>query len=470
MAWIDDVVSWISPRQGFKRARYRAALDHLRSYEGATAGRRSTGWNTSASSANADIAKDAKRLRENSRDLLKNNGYALRAISSLVANAIGTGIYANVGPYQSLWDRWVDECDADGDRDFFGLQELVARSAFESGEVFVRLRQRREEDGLSVPLQLQVLEADYLDTTKSQTLPNGGFILQGIEVDALGRRAAYWMFPQHPGESGLFQRELKSRRIPATSVLHVYEKTRPGQMRGVPRLAAAIVRLKDLADYEDAELVRKKIEACLAGFVTTSDESLTLGTKRTEQGTGRRIEQFEPGMIEYLQPGEAVTFNTPSKSDGYGGYTQTQLRAIAASIGVTYEQMTGDLSMVNYSSMRAGLVEFRRMVQSWQWLTFIPQLCRPTFDAFKEQADISGRGLRQEVIAKWTPPKWEYVNPAEDVKSSKEAVMGGLKSLSECIREQGYEPMSVFTEISEERKQMQALGITVDTTVQEGLK
>ena len=74
------------------------------------------------------------------------------------------------------------------------------RSLVESGEVLVRLRERRVEDGLPVPLQLQVLEADHLDSGKTEELRDGGFILQGIEFDALGRRRAYWLYPTHPGD------------------------------------------------------------------------------------------------------------------------------------------------------------------------------------------------------------------------------------------------------------------------------
>ena len=48
----------------------------------------------------------------------------------------------------------------------------------------MRLRERRVEDGLPVPLQLQVLEADHLDSAKTEELRDGGFVLQGIEFDA----------------------------------------------------------------------------------------------------------------------------------------------------------------------------------------------------------------------------------------------------------------------------------------------
>src|SRR5690606_27084232 len=128
---------------------------------------------------------------------------------------------------------------------------------------------RRLEDGLPVPLQLQVLEPDHLDAGRNETLADGGYILQGVEFDPLGRRRAYWLFPVHPGEAGIMGRgALVSRPAPARQILHLFERLRPGQVRGVPWFAPAILKLRDLDEYDDAELVRKKIEACFAAFVT----------------------------------------------------------------------------------------------------------------------------------------------------------------------------------------------------------
>ncbi len=46
----------------------------------------------------------------------------------------------------------------------------------EGGECFVRLRNRKPEDGLCVPLQLQVLESEHLDNKSNKTLANGNVI------------------------------------------------------------------------------------------------------------------------------------------------------------------------------------------------------------------------------------------------------------------------------------------------------
>ena len=463
MPWIDDVIGWWNPRAGYKRARDRLAMRQIRSYEAARNDRRTAGWISSNTSANAEIGPAISRLINRSREQVQNNPYATRAIASMVSNAIGTGITAKMDTAQDVWKTWTEECDAEGQHDFYGLQALAARTAFESGSALIRLRARRPEDGLTVPLQLQVMEPDFLDYNKTMALPNGGRIVYGVELDPLDRRAAYWLFPRHPGDIAQYSAGLQSRRVPADQVLHIYEKLRPSQLLGVPKLASALMKMRELDDYEDAELMRKKIEACFAGFVTSPEDSAAIGQQVTTDG--KTVESLEPGLIQYLRPGEEITFGTPGAAVGYAEYTRTQLHAIAAGAGITYEQLTGDLSQVNYSSMRAGMTEFRRMMSMWQWLTFIPMFCAPVARAFATTGYLSGVIKQPKIDAEWTTPKWDYVNPAEDVQASKEAIKGGLKSLSECVREQGYDPLMVFAEISEERKLLASLGIKLDTDI-----
>jgi hypothetical protein len=56
VTWLDRAIGWMSPGAGLSRARARAALQTLRAYEGATIGRRTSGWRTTGASANAEIA------------------------------------------------------------------------------------------------------------------------------------------------------------------------------------------------------------------------------------------------------------------------------------------------------------------------------------------------------------------------------------------------------------------------------
>ena len=475
--WIDDVIGVFAPMAAFRRKQARMALlTATRAYDGAKVGRRTDGWVTSGASANSEIANAGPRLRERARDLARNNPYGKKAKRVFVDNFVGIGIspQANTGvktldkKIMKVWADWAANADAEGVCDFCGLEGVVVRSLFESGECFVRFRDRTLSDGLAVPFQLQVLESDYLDSTKTLEMAGGGYVRQGIEFDSKGRRAAYWMWPQHPGDNFVISQRLQSVRIPADQILHIFEKDRPGQMRGVTAYAPVILKMRDLDDYDDAELWRKKIESCFAAFVIQNSgaDGPVVGTIATNNATGtnapKRVEAFRPGMIEYLKPGEDVKFGNPSSDANYAAYMRTQLHAVAAGLGITYEQLTGDLSQVNYSSLRAGLVEFRRMIETLRWQVFIPMFCVPVWRRFIERAYIAGVISKLDYTATWTPMKFEMIDPLKDAQADTLMMRNGTLTLREAIANRGFDPDLQLEEIAATNQQLDALKITLD--------
>ena len=457
--WLDNLIGWAAPGRGLARHQARQALHEVRVYDAAKHGRRTANWNTTGASANADISRDLPWLRQRSRDMAQNNGYAVSLFDKFTAHAVGTGIMAKWSDTrtQDLWKAWVKVADADEQLDFYGLQALATRTIEESGEVLVRLRTRLPEDGLPVPLQIQLLEPDYLDHLKTEDLPNGGYIINGVEFSPLGKPAAYWLFDRHPGEVGMLFRPLDSHRVDAADVLLVYRKTRPGQVRGVPRLAPVLQKLRDLDDYEDAELMRKKIEACFTAFVTSSDQSRTLGQASGPAGGAQRT-KLSPGTIERLRPGETVTFGHPSPSND-GDFTRRQQRVAAAGSGATYEQMTGDLSQVNYSSARVGLIDFRAVTEQFRWLTFVPMFLEPIAARWLLLARLSGKAKTASV--EWIAPRWEYVDPVKDAKGDMILAAAGIKTQSDLWHERGYDREAQLAKLKKDREDLTAAGVTI---------
>lgn len=462
MNLIDKLVGYVAPMAGVRREAARRALDMARSYDAAKVGRRTDGWVAGGGSANTEIGPALTRVRNRCRDVVRNNEYAAKALDTLVVNTVGEGIVAKM-PDQALWDDWCEYCDADGQLDFNGLIELAQRTRRESGEVIIRFRARMPEDGLAVPLQIQVLEPDHLDGTRNGPLANGNYAIAGVEFNLIGQRVAYWLFPVHPGDVAAYRlQSLESKRVPASEILHYYRKRRPTQVRGMPELAVSLLRLRDLADYEQAELVRKKIESCFVAFVRTDDPTARLGSETKPTGKAAQ-EKVAPGMIKYLSNAEGVEFGSPASGGGYGDYTDTQLHAIAAGAGVMYSQMTGNLAKFNFSSYRAGLVEFRQLIKAEQWLALKPMVLAPIARRFQETARLAGATSKPVRAAVWTMPRLLWVDPLKDVMAAKEEHRGTTKSISETIRERGDDPEKVFAEIAAERKKLKDLGILTDS-------
>ena len=472
--WIDKAVSFFDPQAGLKRIRARAAAESMLRYEGAQSGRRTANWMATGTSANAEIGPDLPYLRSRSRDLVRNNPLMRKALRVLVANTVGSGLRpeADTGnpalnaSIDTAFDVWSKECDADGQLDFYGLQQLIDRSVKESGEVIVRDRYRYAADGFHVPYQLQVLEADYIDSNR-QWWPNEfkGATIAGVAFDVLGTRKAYWLFPWHPGDVVKSVNDgFVSRLISADQVTHIYEKERPGQVRGAPWFASILIPAYDLDGYEDAERMRKKIEACLAVFVQQAEgiEGSPISTTSTDAKTGNRIETLEPGMIEYTKPGETIAVAAPAATGGYGEYVTKQHHIQAAGAGVMYEQMTGDLSLVNYSSFRAGHIEFRADVAAYRSKTLIPMGLQPIWNKFIDAAFAAGKIKAVNYGCKWTAPAWQSVDPEKDATANLIEVRTGRKTWPQMVTEAGLDPDKQLAQIVETNKDLDANGVVLD--------
>lgn len=468
--FFDRALGYLAPSLGLRRIRARIAFEQVRAaYEGASRGRATKNWRTSGGDANSVLAGGLPILRARSRDLTRNNPWATKAVDVIESNVVGTGIIPTTKSidaklkktYEDLWIAWGDEsvCDADGRMDFYGLQSLVIRAVVESGSCLIRRRWRRASDGLPVPFQLQVLEPDFLDSTKNERTENGNTIIQGIEFDKLGRRKAYWLFDQHPGAGWPLTPGLKSSRIDADDIIHVFRTLRPGQVDGVPFGAPCILRLRDLDEYENAQLIRQKIAACFVAFVHDI-ESMEEGISKAKKDA---LEQMEPGLIEVLPPGKDVTFGNPPAVTGYDAHTSMVLRSISCGYTVTYEALTNDYSNVNFSSGRLSWREMARSTRKLQNHMMIPQLCKGTWRWFVEGAILAGR-VSEPAPAIWTPPALEMVDPNKETEATKSQIQAGLKSLSEAVREQGKDPEAHFSEIAEDQKMLEKYGLKFDTS------
>ena len=478
--WLDAAIATVFPKAGAARAQARQEIASRHAakaiYEGATTGRRGASFRRRATDANAETRGQLGPLRDGSRDFMRNNPWAARGKQAISHNVVGSGIlpHAEGGTEtaretaETLLVEHFDSVavDADGRADLYGLQMAILSAVVESGEVLVRRRRRRVEDGLPLPFQLQVLEPDFLDSHRDGPLSGGGRIVQGVEFDAIGRRAAYWLFPEHPGgiSAGMVT-GMTSRRVPAGDVAHIYRMDRPGQVRGVPWLAPVMLRLRDFADYEDAQLMRQKIAACFAAFERDVDGGGAATSPLTGAAGGNDPavqEHLEPGLIQKLGPGRTIEFANPPSVDGFRDYSATQLRAIATGLGITYEALSGDLSNVNFSSARMGWLEMQRNVDVWRWHLLAPQFLAPLERWFLEAGRVSGR-LTQPVGLRWTAPRREMIDPTREVPANRDAVRSGQKTPSDLVRESGRDPAAHWSEYQADMETLDRLGLVLDS-------
>lgn len=468
--WLDRAIGTVAPTWQLRRVRARIATDLVaRHYEAADVGRRTQGWRRASGDANAINERSLAALREHARDLVRNNGLAGQALRTIANHTVGWGILAKPKPFNQAtldrWQAWAEstDCDADGRDNFYGLQKLALRTVAESGEALVRRRWRKLEDGYALPMQIQVLEPDHLDTGKSARLPNGGRIVNGVEFDPLGNRVAYWLFPEHPGASGTIGRGLGagSRRYDAADVLHLFDRTRAGQVRAVSWFAPILLSAKDLDEYADAQLMKQKIAACLA--VITSDVDGAGGPLGTaDDSTNPGVDTLEPGAILNVPPGRNVQVVQPPNVSEFDPFTKSLDRRIAKGLGLSYEDYTGDYSQVTFSSARMARIEHYENVYDWRWRLLVPQFCDQVWKWAGQAMTVAG--VAPAVArAEWTAPGMAMIEPDKEGLAIMRNARAGIQSIADALRERGYDPDVVFQEIAETNKKLDDLGIVLDS-------
>jgi lambda family phage portal protein len=409
-----------------------------RSIEAGGGGRRWTGVPMSHAPQTEALAARVPAAAR-ARAAYTNNPLAHRAVEAWAAALIGRG-----WPPQSQHPDRARAAEAQDDFEAMAWPLLVpaARALVRDGECFILL-----SAGADGRLRPRLLPAEQVDGSLTQDLGGGRRIVSGVELDADGEPLVYHILPDAPGS--VFGNFGPPRRVPAADVIHVFDPLFPGQVRGLPWLTPALLKLTDYDASSDALLMLLKTSALMTGFVV--DPEGGAAGLAGDGGSGAVDVSLEPGAMRVLPMGAQVTFsNPPSGLQAAGEFLRGQQREIAVALGLTYEALTGDLSSTNYSSARVGLLEFRRLAELRQKTLIEGQLLRPLWRRWIEAQQLAGAldadpaWLRVRFVA----PGWQWVDPAREVGAEVEAINAGLKSRAEVIAARGRDIGDVDAEIA----------------------
>lgn len=460
------------------------APNHQRSFGGANVSRLLDGWLTDSSAINAYLADALPALRARSRELVRNNPYAKRYSTVMKSNIVGpTGITvqaastwynngeevldtkANDAIEKAFIEWGTNTADFAGRVPWVEMQQQSVGTAVTDGE-FIFRKYYSNKTGF----QLQAVDPALLDITRNKTERNGNVTLMGIEHTEDMMPVRYFfrrMDSQGNYNSGVVY------SVPAEQIIHVYRPDWVGQARGVPWMHASMVRMKQLDGYDEAAITAARHGAAHMGFFTSET-----GEGYSGDGTdseGNTIHDAEPGTFHELPPGVDLRQYDPKyPHDQYPHFTKKNIQGMSAGMDISYPTLSNDLEGVNYSSIRAGVLEDRELFKTMQgWL--IRALIKPVYEEWLEYAVlrkeivIGGRPLSRDMSeytkAHYQGRRWSWVDPQKDMSSNELSVMLKTRSRAQIIRDQGDDPDTVWREIERENE---LLGeYTGDSNVQE---
>lgn len=467
---------------------------HKRSvdYAAAMNSRLTAGMASYSLSANQEIYRSLRALRARSRELARDNAHAKKFLQMVESNVIGPDgiiLQNKAGDFQSdgtlkldqiannqierAWRDWSKRgvCEITGKMSLAAVQRLYARTMARDGEVLLRIiRDKRNKYGMTV----QFIDVDRLDERYNDTLENGRTIRMGVELDADGKAIAYHILNQHPGD-WMARTDIQAQRvrIPADEIIHDFVCERPEQIRGVPWMHAAMLRLSHLGAFDEAAIIAARIGAAKMGFFTAEDGDIS-NMSDDEDAAGNLMTEVDPGMFGVLPKGYGFqAFDPKYPEANYDGFTKACLRGIASGFGVSYNSLASDLEGVSYSSIRQGVLDER---DAWKTIqsSVVDGLMTRLFSAWLEIALLRGAvgNLPASKLSKfradtWQPRRWQWVDPSNDINAAKEQVALGVKSRRQIAAEQGDDLDDILLEQQQEVERMEALGLTPSTDVGE---
>ena len=470
---IDKAIATVAPQIALKRTAARQKMEILNSgyshYGASTYKKSLIGWNYAGGSAREDISDNLSVLRQRSRDLYMGVPIATGAVKTMRTNVVGRGLLLKptvdaetlgITPEEARalekqiskeWAIWAESPDCDMARldNFYELQQLAFLNWLASGDCLavlpVKPRINQPYD-----LRIQLIEADRLSSPYNYDTYNNQ-IVGGVEVDKEGEVIAYHFSKHHPlsyaGEEYEWVRvEAYGKRTGRRNVLHLMNRERIDQRRGVPLLAPVIESLKQMGRYTDAELVAAVVSGMFTVFIekeNASDEE-PIGSAIPEEvqvdAEDETTLELAPGAILDLGEGEKANAINPGRPNAnFSGFVEAICQQIGAALEIPYELLVKRFTS-SYTASRGALEEAWKMFRMYRtWLA--TDFCQPIYEEWLSEAVAKGRisapgffsdPLRRKAYcrAQWNGPARGLLNPVQEVNAAATRVQNGFSTRS----------------------------------------
>jgi len=478
----DHLVNWFSPAAGQKRFEARARLAMLGGYTSADKTRRANQLGGKKElSADAAIMPDLVTLREDAQHLERNNAIAGGALKTNVTKVVGTGLRVKSKIDRNIlnldedtanaWERAAErefrlatetrEIDAERELPFSLLQGLVFLRTLGDGDILVNLPRIRRP-GSPYSTKLQLIEAARL--CNPDFTADTATMIGGISKDQYGGPGKFHIVNQHPGNLR-FARADRKRQFSWTTInafaqdgtplaLHLKDKTRPGQTRGVPYLAPVIELIKQLGRYTDAEVMAAVVSGMFTVFVHNETGNPEFGTAPTQDNpdgdTALQVDttgiEMGYGSVLGIPGNSSVEFANPARPNtAFDPFVIAITRQIGMALELPFEVLLKHFT-ASYSAARAALLDawdyFKRRRH---WLAC--QFCQPVYEAIITEAVVNGRlsapgFFSDPAIRKaWLGTRWVGDAPGEiDPVKAVNAAKGRVEMLLTSLEDE-YEAM-----------------------------
>lgn len=428
-------------------------------------------WLASSKSAHEDISENVELLRTRSRDLYSGGApLGKGAIDRIVLNALGSGLRLNVridprllnmseqqaidwaAKTEAEFDYWASSklADTGGELTFYELQQLALKSILIDGECFAILRNVTfKHKNIPYFLKIQLIEPERLQNPVNRE----GFMYdEGVMLNTDGNVIGYNIKNRNPNAELPGQPRLEDRFIPyGPNILHIFQRERIGQHRGVPFLAPVIEQLKQLSRYTDAELMSAVVSGMYSIFFehtpredgVYSEDEYAVDANFGESLEGITADMMMGAIMDLPEGVKATSLSPGRPNQNFGQFIESLAHQIGGALGIPQELLYLHFT-ASYSASRGALLEAWKLFKYWRgW--FAESFCKPVYEAFLDEAVSLGRidaplyyqddfHAKLYSWAEWVGPSQGQLDPTKEVQA---AVLKIANNLSTYQRETG---------------------------------
>lgn len=415
---------------------------------------------------NSAIRDDRQAVNDRVRQLVRKMPWLEGALEASVCYKVGDGFThkpcvenergdADASTNRMLRDafaRWSETAEANGQDTLADIQQLVCRQMIECGESLVLMRLSPKRD-----FTLQVMEPDCLRTTSP-----GIDIDQGIQYDSETNRPLKYFLR---GLDSTPEISSKEYEWPARNVIHLFNRLRPWQRRGISPLAQTIMLAGDLGEYLTNELAAQQMASRYLAFVTDpSADAVNFDQQARKVLYNLTIEYLPPGKSVQLAPGG----NRPTL--GVETFQNIFLRILSVKLKTPFHVISGQYANMNYNTLR----EVRNstihlLKKDWGYFSrhFLDRVYREWLDYSVLKGDLTLKGYWDKGGREhyqrcwWMPPGIESVDILRDVQGVIMGKAAGIYDPQDWIMGGGDDPEAVVSGIAEFDRLLKSHGLAI---------
>tara|TARA_R110001632_G_scaffold81535_1_gene181585 strand:- start:222 stop:1679 length:1458 start_codon:yes stop_codon:yes gene_type:complete len=432
---IDKTIGFFNPKYAYQASIFRNAskiFGDTGIYDGAT---QSNHYNNFDGTTPDEDTDELETLRDNSRNLYKNNGFIEGLVNSATDHVIGDGLEAKstidriaLGvtderaiEIENILDRyfnsWAESTIADttAKDNFYLMQRLIYETYLVDGDCFATLPLRNINQFNKI-IQLDLIGSEDVDSMNPE-------FIEGIKVSKEKMPLEYSII-QSDGTYKTFKAFKGGKR----NVLHLFKRKRIKTVRGIPFATSIMKDAVYINSYMTHELAAAKLSAIFFGSIKSAAKDGILGNGQVDVLTGKQTQTtkntVKENAITELNPGDELNIHPAGRDNpNIEQFVMTCLKKFSSAKRIPLEIILGQF-VSSYSASRAAMISMQKFVNPERAL-FTNSICNPIRNQILTWGMLQGElnipefwENRTEILkCRWIGDPVMSVDPIKDAKA-----------------------------------------------------